>query len=380
MSQRICPLFRGHFFPTGIVVATVIAWFAIGVSVRAQDEAPVPGKVNTLEAMQLTSDMFRTAATKVEPSLVTIESWGGVGAREGKIGGIRKQGEGNTTGIVISSDGYIITSTFNFITRPPIIMVVTRDNKRHTAKLQGRDDLRKICLLKITDLADDETLVVPEIAPLEKITVGHWALSMGVGYGDRSPAISMGIISAKNRIGGRAIQTDANISPANYGGPLIDIDGQVMGICVPMNPQSQAIGAGVEWYDSGIGFAIPLDGADELLERLKDPDVKIAPAFLGIKSDPNPGGEGMWIAEVVPNSTAANAGLERADVLMTVSGKPVGDLMSLKKVLIAFEAGQKTTLEYLVQGKGDLVKKDITFVPAPKSKNEIDQLEPPEIR
>ena len=380
MSQRICPLFRGHFFPTGIVVATVIAWFAIGVSVRAQDEAPVPGKVNTLEAMQLTSDMFRTAATKVEPSLVTIESWGGVGAREGKIGGIRKQGEGNTTGIVISSDGYIITSTFNFITRPPIIMVVTRDNKRHTAKLQGRDDLRKICLLKITDLADDETLVVPEIAPLEKITVGHWALSMGVGYGDRSPAISMGIISAKNRIGGRAIQTVANISPANYGGPLIDIDGQVMGICVPMNPQSQAIGAGVEWYDSGIGFAIPLDGADELLERLKDPDVKIAPAFLGIKSDPNPGGEGMWIAEVVPNSTAANAGLERADVLMTVSGKPVGDLMGLKKVLIAFEAGQKTTLEYLVQGKGDLVKRDITFVPAPKSKNEIDQLEPPEIR
>ena len=380
MSQRICPLFRGHFFPTGIVVATVIAWFAIGVSVRAQDEAPVPGKVNTLEAMQLTSDMFRTAATKVEPSLVTIESWGGVGAREGKIGGIRKQGEGNTTGIVISSDGYIITSTFNFITRPPIIMVVTRDNKRHTAKLQGRDDLRKICLLKITDLADDETLVVPEIAPLEKITVGHWALSMGVGYGDRSPAISMGIISAKNRIGGRAIQTDANISPANYGGPLIDIDGRVMGICVPMNPQSQAIGAGVEWYDSGIGFAIPLDGADELLERLKDPNVKIEPAFLGVKSDANPEGEGMWIAEVVPNSTAANAGLERADVLMTVDGKPVADIMGLKQVLIAFEAGQKTTLEYLVQGKGDLVKKDITFIPAPESKNEIDQLEPPEIR
>ena len=88
----------------------------------------------------------------------------------------------------------------------------------------------------------------------------------------------------------------------------------------------------------------------------------------------------MWIAEVVPNSTAANAGLERADVLMTVDGKPVADLMGLKKVLIAFEAGQKTTLEYLVQGKGDLVKKDITFVPAPASKKEIDQLEPPEIR
>lgn len=363
-----------------ILLATAIVWFAMGASLIAQDKTSPSSKLNTLEAMQVTSAMFREAADKVEPSLVTIESWGGVGAREGKIGGIRKQGEGNTTGIAISADGYIITSTFNFITRPPIIMVVTRDNKRHAAKLQGRDDLRKICLLKITDLGPDETLVVPEIAPLEKIKVGHWALSMGVGYGDRSPAISMGIISAKNRIGGRAIQTDANISPANYGGPLIDIDGRVMGICVPMNPQSQAIGAGVEWYDSGIGFAIPLDGADELLERLKDSDVKIEPAFLGVKADANPDGEGMWIAEVVPNSAAANAGLEREDVLMSVAGKPVADLMGLKQVLIAFEAGQKTTLEYLVQGKGDIVKKDITFIPAPESKNEIDQLEPPEIR
>jgi len=365
---------------TRTVAVTVIAWISMGIGAHAQDEAALLGKINTLEAMKATADMFQTAVAKVEPSLVTIESWGGIGAREGKIGGIRKQGEGNTTGIAISADGYIITSTFNFITRPPIIVVVTRDNKRHTAKLQGRDDLRKICLLKITDLEPDEALVVPEMAPLEKIKVGHWALSMGVGYGDRSPAISMGIISAKNRIGGRAIQTDANISPANYGGPLIDIDGRVMGICVPMNPQSQAIGAGVEWYDSGIGFAIPFDGANELIERLKDPDVKIEPAFLGVKSIANPSGEGMWIEEVVPNSAAANAGLERADVLIAVDGKPVANLMGLKQVLITMEAGQKTTLEYLVQGKGDIVKKDITFVPPPESKNVIDQLEPPEIR
>jgi serine protease Do len=354
--------------------------YAAEERLNAQTDERGSGKVNTLEAMQATSAMFRAAAAKVAPSLVTIESWGGVGAREGKIGGIRKQGEGNTTGIAISADGYIITSTFNFITRPPIIMVVTRDNKRHTAQLHGQDDLRKICLLKIIDLDPDEKLVVPEIASLDKIEVGHWAVSMGVGYGDRSPALSMGIISAKNRIGGRAIQTDANISPANYGGPLVDIDGRVIGICVPMNPQSQAIGAGVEWYDSGIGFAIPLDGADELIERLKDPHVKIEPAFLGVKADANPTGEGMWIAKVVPNSAADKAGLEREDVLLTVDGKPVADLMELKKILISFEAGQKTTLEYLVEGKGEVVKKDITFIAAPVSQKEIDQLEPPEIR
>lgn len=342
----------------------------------AVDDRPIA----PLMAMQATAAAFRAATAKVQPSLVTIESWGGVGAQAGEIGGIRKQGEGNTTGVVISPDGYIITSTFNFVTRPPIVIVVTNDNQRHTAKLQGRDDLRKICLLKITDLAPKETLTVPDIAPLEKIEVGHWAVSMGVGYGDRNPAISMGIISAKNRIGGRAIQTDANISPANYGGPLVDIDGRVMGICVPMNPQSQAIGAGVEWYDSGIGFAIPLDGADALIERLKDADVKIKPAFLGVKSIANPGGDGVWIEQVVADSAAASAGIKRADVLLKVAGKPVSDLPGLKRVLNGFEAGQKATVEFLVQGKGALVKKEITFVSPPAAQGEIDQLKPPEIR
>ncbi len=379
MLQYISSLFSDRL-RLMCVSATGFVWLATSLCSLAQEKPPVAGKINTLEVMQSTSAMFRSAAAKMELSLVTIESWGGVRAREGKIGGIRKQGEGNTTGIAISTDGYIITSTFNFITRPPIIMVVTRDNKRHTAKLQGRDDLRKICLLKITDLDPNESLVVPEIAPLDKIKVGHWAVSMGVGYGDRSPAISLGIISAKNRIGGRAIQTDANISPANYGGPLIDIDGRVMGICVPMNPQSQAIGAGVEWYDSGIGFAIPLDGAEKLLERLKDSNIKIEPAFLGVMADANPSGEGMWIEQVVPESTAAKAGLEIGDVLVAIGGKPVSDQMSFKQVLIAFEAGQKTTLEYLVQGEGDIVEKNITFVPPPVSKDTIDQLEPPEIR
>ena len=373
-----------------ILATGIHVWLAIAASASAQtqtqaqaqtqDGAEITNNINTLEAMRATADVVRAAAASVEPSLVTIESWGGVGARSGKIGGIRKQGEGNTTGIVISQDGYIITSTFNFIERPPIIMVVTSDNKRHTAKLQGRDDLRKICLLKITDLKTDEALVIPKIAPLEKIKVGQWSISMGVGYGDSSPAIAVGIISAKNRIGGRAIQTDANISPANYGGPLIDIDGAVMGICVPMNPQSQAIGAGVEWYDSGIGFAIPIDGAEQLIERLKDSNTKIEPAFLGVKAIANPNGDGMWIEQVVPNTAAANVSLAREDVLIRVDGKAVSDLMGLKQVLIALEAGQKTTIEYLAKGKGKLIKKDITFVPRPASKKEIDQLAPPEIR
>lgn len=342
--------------------------------------SPPPEKTNTLEAMMLTAEAFRAATDKVEPALVTIESWGGVGATEGRIGGIRKQGEGNTSGLVIASDGYIVTSTFNFITRPPIIIVVTRDGKRHAAKILGLDDLRKICLLKITDLEETDSLHVPEFSSVETVEVGQWAVSMGVGYGDRSPAISMGIISAKNRIGGRAIQTDANISPANYGGPLIDIDGRVIGICVPLNPQSQAIGAGVEWYDSGIGFAIPMADADGLIERLKNADTHIKPAFFGVRAIANPSGEGLWVEEVVPDSAAAEAGMERTDVLTKVDGQPVSDFMGLRRLLNRFESGQTATVEFLVAGKGAVVKKEVTFVPQPVPQGEINQLEPPEIR
>ena len=344
----------------------------------------------SLDTMQATSKAFRAAAAKIEPSLVTIESYGGVGTKQGKIGGIRKQGEGNTTGVLIGSDGYIITSTFNFVTQPLIITVVTSDGVRRVAKPMGQDESRKICLLKIEDVSDLPQLPSPEIAKLDQLPVGSWALSMGVGYGDKSPAVSMGIISAKNRIGGRAIQTDANISPANYGGPLIDIQGRLIGICVPLNPQSSAVGAGVEWYDSGIGFAIPIDGTEALIQRLKNPETRIAPAFLGVKSTPNTGGEGMFIESVVPGSAAEVAGLTAQDIILELDGKKVADILTLKQILNRFESGSETEIKYLRTSSGSddeleetgskTVTATVKFLTPPKPKDDVDLLEPPKIR
>jgi len=81
----------------------------------------------------------------------------------------------------------------------------------------------------------------------------HWIISFWVRMD------IVGILSATNRIWGKAVQTDAKISPGNYGGPLIDIRGNVIGILVPLSPQGQGEVAGAEWYDSGIGFAVPLN-------------------------------------------------------------------------------------------------------------------------
>ena len=81
--------------------------------------------LSQLESLQLTSQAFRAATKRAVPSLVSIESFGGSSVKAGRIGGIRKQGEGNTTGVVISPDGYILTSTFNFIREASVVIVKT---------------------------------------------------------------------------------------------------------------------------------------------------------------------------------------------------------------------------------------------------------------
>lgn len=256
--------------------ATIAAWSPASTSCAQPDRVEHVDEL--AQGLRATPRVFAAATERIRPLLVTIESFGGVSALQGVIGGIRKQGEGNTTGVIVSSDGYVVTSSFNFIQQPNVITVVTSDGQRRLAKLLGRDDTRQICLLKIDGVSD---LPVPEMVDPAEVQVGQWAMSVGVGYGDVNPAVSLGIISAKNRAGGRAIQTDANISPANYGGPLIDAQGRLLGVCVPLNPNSLDKGAGVEWYDSGIGFAIPLYGLEDQLQQMKA-GKSFFPAYLGV--------------------------------------------------------------------------------------------------
>jgi serine protease Do len=335
-----------------------------------------PQVISSNDAMVLTAAAFRQAAERIRPSLVTIESFGGVSAVQGRIGGIRKQGEGNTTGVLISAEGHIVTSTFNFIQLPPVITVITADGERRVASLLGRDEIRKICLLKVEPFSG---IQVPELVELDDIRIGQWAISVGVGYGDLNPAISTGIISATNRIGGRAIQTDANISPANYGGPLLDIEGRMIGICVPMNPQSQAVGAGVEWYDSGIGFAVPLAGADKLLARLKNGE-RIYPAFLGVLATTDPGANGVRIQQIVPDSAAAGLQLKAGDLIREIDGLPVNDLAEMKRVLNRLEAGDEISIVVVSQDDDASKEMQVVLGPPPAPANDDAPFEPPKIR
>src|SRR5207245_411617 len=131
------------------------------VSVAASQDAFDSAISGTL----LAPKAFRAAAAKVQPSLVRIEGFGGIAAA-GNGGGYQPPGEGPTTGLIISPDGYIITSTFNFLRKPPVITAILPDGKRHIARLLGRDETRKICLLRVDDVAD---LPTPQVAPRDEL-------------------------------------------------------------------------------------------------------------------------------------------------------------------------------------------------------------------
>jgi serine protease Do len=329
---------------TQVIIAIAICGL-YSSSVRADE--------SVRQGYRLAPKAFRAAVAKVQPSLVTIETFAGIGPSGGRVVGINRPGEGPTTGLVVSSDGYIITSTFNFIRRPAVITVILPDGSRKVAELLGKDETRKLCLLKIEGVND---LPVCENVPREKLHVGHWAVTVGVGFGDdgpaasnrttTNPAVSAGIISATNRISRRAVQTDANISPANYGGPLVDIEGRVIGICVPLTPGSAELGSGVDWYDSGIGFAVPLAGYDKFIERMKKGET-IEPGKMGVKGKPadEKTGGGVKVDKVTPKSPAEKAGLKTGDQIVKADGDDVLDMTHLITIIGRYVAGEEIALE-----------------------------------
>jgi serine protease Do len=318
-----------------VSILTIVVW----ADEERKGEAP-------RHAAQAMASRFRNAEKTIRPCIVAIESFGGVNAGGGggkRSKGISKPGEGPTTGVIVSAEGHIITSTFNFLRQPPIITVVLDDGRRCVAKMLGRDDTRKLCLLKINV---EDRLPVPNLVDEDALRVGQWAISLGVGYGNREPALAAGIISALNRMGGRAVQTDANISPANYGGPLVDLRGRLIGICVPLHPNTNDEASGAQWYDSGIGFAVPLAGSEAWLDQLKA-GKNVDPAFLGVAVKPGGEKQGVVVAKVEEESPAATAKLEKGDRILELDGEPIFDAMDFTNRVKRRVAGEEVTITLL---------------------------------
>jgi serine protease Do len=292
--------------------------------------APLCAQPDTLN--EATEQALRAAALKVAPSVVLIETSGGaemMGAGQRQI----RKGVGPTTGLVIAADGYVISSAFNFANKPAAVFVTLPGQKeRLVAKIVATDHTRMLTLLKV----EQNDLPVPQSAPRDDIRIGQWAIALGralVPNPDLPPSVSVGVVSAVNRIYGKAMQTDAKVSPVNYGGPLVDVDGRVLGVLVPASPRGEGDTAGVEWYDSGIGFAIPIADVLAALPRLKEgKDLRrgklgVTPKTTDLYGVP------PTIGTVAPESPASKAGIQSGDVILEIDGKKVENHTQLLTVL-----------------------------------------------
>jgi serine protease Do len=328
----------------------ILPTLVIGLSLAAPLRAAGP-------LAELEEQAIRAAVERVAPSVVRIET----------VGGLQKIGElllgtGPTTGLVVSADGFIVSSAFNFVQKPDSILVTLSDGTRLPAKLVATDHSRALVLLKVKA---EQPLAVPVAVPAAELRSGQWAIAVGRTFEADKPNVSVGIVSALDRVWGRAIQTDAKISPNNYGGPLVDISGRVLGVLVPLAPDATSQVAGVEWYDSGIGFAVPLDHVLKVLPKWsagKD----LYTGILGINLKGNdPYSQPAVIAACRVNSPAYEAHLQAGDTIVEINGKPVTRQAQLKQELNRHYAGDKVRL--VVMRKDQRIENEVEL---------IDKLEP----
>ncbi|MEK6259575.1 MAG: PDZ domain-containing protein [Planctomycetota bacterium] len=313
-----------------------------------------------LEALE--EQAFKQAAALVDPSLVRIETVGGL-EQVGEV----TLGTGPTSGLVVSENGFVISSSFNFVSKPASILVTLADGRRFPAKLIASDKLKLLTLLKI----EATGLTPARPASREAVKVGQWAIALGRTFDLTTPSISVGIVSATNRIWGKAIQTDAKTSPVNYGGALVDVEGRVLGVIAPLSPMGNGETAGVEWYDGGIGFAIPLEDVYGSLDRLKQ-GKDLLPGLLGITFAGGPSTNVPVVVDRVRyNSPAQQAGLKTNDRIVEANGEKIARVAQLKHVLGRLYGGDSIKLTIQRDDKslaiepalaGELVPYEVPFL------------------
>ena len=338
------------------------AWKAAGLEPKA-DDAPFEAK----DLAKLPPDMLRKLMQKYEVGPFSPEAKERRDMRR-RLAMLGRQGfqaaQGATTGTILSPDGWIVVSRFALSFDPTTILVTLPDGRTFPAERFGEDTSRGIALLKI----DATDLPVPTFVDPTSVAVGQWAFALGRTFAkDGPPAVHMGIVSATDRLFGRAIQVDANTSPSNYGGPIVDLEGRVLGIAAPLSPSGRD--AGVDWYDSGIGFATTLFGKDELIARMQAGET-LHRGWLGVALKGDHLGPGAVLQAVAPDSPASEAGLDGGHTVLAVDGVPVKNPFHFQVLLSAHMAGDTVTLRHRAADDAEPVDSEITLASVPLRERE----------
>lgn len=255
------------------------------------------------------------------------------------------------SGVIISSDGYIITNNHVVEDVDSISVSLVDDDKEYKAKLIGVDPKTDLAVIKI----EAKNLAAVSFANSDALQEGDMVFALGNPFGVGS-SVTSGIVSAlnKNNIGlnqyENFIQTDASINPGNSGGALVDSRGALVGI----NSAILSRGGG----NNGIGFAIPSNMAKDIALRLIDKG-KIERGFLGVtitnlqenSKNAYKSKEGALITHVEKGSSADLAGLKRGDLVLKVNDKNIKNASDLKNFIGSLEPNKQITLIYERDGQ-----------------------------
>lgn len=354
------------------VTTVCVAALFVVATLRPDLLARVAGKNNVVLVQETAPtvaaprvESFAEAAKRAMPSVVNIYTSKEVRQRNpllddpvlrrffpGLSGGETRRATSLGSGVIVSSEGYVLTNN-HVIEGADDIQLVLSDGRRLHATVRGNDPESDLAVLK----ADGKDLPAITFGKLDTVQVGDAVLALGNPFGFGN-TVTHGIVSAlgRNHLGINRfedfIQTDAAVNPGNSGGALVDSAGSLIGVNSAIFSQSGG--------SQGIGFAIPVSLARNVLEQIiRDgevtrgwlgiepqevaPDVAVAFALQDV--------DGVLIRGVLKNGPADRAGLQARDVVMEIDGKPTRDGTALLSQIAALTPGRQATLKVLRDNK-----------------------------
>lgn len=316
-------------------------------------------------------------AKKVSPAVVSITSQT---VTRGFFGNTQQE-EGAGTGMIVASDGLILTNRHVVDDPNANYTVVLSNGKSYPGKVVSRDSVNDLAFVRISASG----LPVVQLADSGSVTVGQQVVAIGNALGQFQNTVTEGIISGLSRgvtAGDSSgatgsseqlqnlFQTDAAINPGNSGGPLVNLDGQVVGINTAVAGQGS----------QNIGFAIPINDAKPLIASVKSSG-KIVRAYLGVRyvaldqqaaqSNNLPVSDGAWVQAaddqnpgVLPGSPADKAGVKEGDIITKVNGDKIDSTHSLQSLIGKYKPGDKVTLTVNRGGKVQTIGVTLEEAPA----------------
>jgi putative serine protease PepD len=283
------------------------------------------------------ADVYRSSHASVVEITVTATG------QSDPSGGPGGTSEAQGSGFVYDEEGHIVTNE-HVVENAQSVEVRFPNGETRTATVVGTDPSTDLAVLEVE--ADDSRLRPLELAPSSSVAVGEAVVAIGSPFG-LEDTVTTGIVSALGRSMeapngytiNDSVQTDAAINHGNSGGPLLDLEGRVIGV----NSQIASESGG----NDGVGFAIPADTIERIVGQLLDGG-EVRHAYLGVSV--TQADEGVEVADVRSDSPAASAGLETGDVILAVGGDPVATPSALQTAIDAQAPGDTLALRVVRAG------------------------------